>query len=71
MAKSRNQTLYSSDLNHLHALQEDFTFIGRRTRIDEKEGRLTVFALPATWKRKEKKENRRRRRTDEVDYDLI
>lgn len=69
MTKVKNQTVYSSDLRHLRALQEDFAFIGRNSRVDEKEGRLTVFALPATWKRKEKKEARQRRRKVDVDYD--
>lgn len=70
MAKSQNQNIYSSDADYLRVLEEEFTFIGRRTHLSAKEGRLTVFAMPATWKRKQKKENRHRRRDEEVSYEV-
>lgn len=50
MAKVKNQNIYSSSPATLNKLAEEYEFIGRRVEVSG--DRLTVFALPETWKKK-------------------
>lgn len=70
MAKINNHRIYG-ELSRLKELQEDYEFIGRRTELDARNGILTVFAMPKTWKRKEAKERKLAARRAELAGDDI
>lgn len=54
MAKIKNKTIHSEDLDYLKRLAEELEFIGRPYRLDLKRGTLTQFALPPQRKKRKK-----------------
>lgn len=51
MAKIRNKTVHSDDLEMLQRLADELEFIGREFKLDLAAGTLTQFALPRRHKK--------------------
>lgn len=69
MARVRNQHISSNDPEVLVRLAEEFTFLGREVKLNLDERKLTVFALPLTYKKKRRLENKRKRAKQKNSYE--
>lgn len=55
---SKNYVIYDADPQRLNRLAEEYRWLGRE--VDQDLDKITVLAMPRTWKRKQKKERRLR-----------
>lgn len=62
MAQIKNQVIYTSDFDTLNRLADEYRFVGREVRVEPRKSRLVVLALPSTYKRKEEREKKLRKR---------
>lgn len=69
MARVRNQQITSSNPGTLTRLAEEYTFLGREVKLDLRDHKLTVFALPLDSKKKRKQENKRKRAKQKNSYE--
>lgn len=58
MAKIKNKTIHSDDIDFLRRIADDLEFIGRPYRLDVRHGLIIQFVLPPHKRKKSKKEKK-------------
>jgi len=59
----RNHIIYSTSEAELVRLQEEYVSLGRDAKLELKEGKLTVFAIPrGSRSRKQKRQDAKRKK---------
>jgi hypothetical protein len=59
---ARNLYYYNPDLDVLKRLKEEYEFLGKKTKLEADERKLTVYAVPPKKDKKEKKVDKKKSR---------